>query len=294
MATIVGPDGSVGRFGGDEFLVLFDRTSEHDAHELSELILGVVAEPIYLPSGPINVSASAGLAMLGGVGVEAALHNADTAMYRAKQLGRNRVVRHSDEPDDWALTRKKDLEMLTEQVEVLKIENQALAEAAIIDTRTGLPNSEAFDNDHAHLHDQLIRSADRYAVILADIDHFHAYNGRYHYLAGHAALAAVATAIAGAVRRSDRAYRYGGEEFTVLLPDTTLAEAEAVAERIRSEVEKLGIEHLDSPGNVVTVSVGVTQADPGHPDPASVIEDVNRLLLKAKQDGRNRVLATAV
>ncbi|MCU4183342.1 GGDEF domain-containing protein [Acidiferrimicrobium sp. IK] len=292
LARAVGAAGTVARIGGDEFNILLDRTTPAEALGLAETALAVIAEPLATNSGTVTVTASIGVAMIAGAAAAwEALHHADVAMYRAKQLGRGQAVLHSVELDDWALARKHDLERLAAQVETLEAEKAALAHAARIDDRTGLPNGATFDADHARYHARHARDGEPYALALIDIDHFHAYNARYHYLAGHSALARVAAAIAGSIRRSDRAYRYGGEEFTVLLSGASGDEAALLAERIRAAVEALQIEHTGNDAGVVTVSIGVLDVTAGHASPADVLEDANVLLLEAKHAGRNRVRA---
>jgi diguanylate cyclase (GGDEF)-like protein len=101
----------------------------------------------------------------------------------------------------------------------------------------------------------------------------------------------VATTLASALRQGDRAYRYGGEEFAALLPRTRLDGAWVVAERVRTEVEALGLEHPTNPGDVVTVTVGVVEAHRHHAKPEDAFDSVNALLLHGKDPGRNRVVS---
>ena len=311
LTEVVGGRGSVYRLGGDEFVVLLDKASEDEAVALAEAAVRAVALPIALPERPPElsptgpdeeqrVSVSIGVAMFDaarGTGVapgqaaNAMLRDADTAMYRCKAAGRSRAELFRPELRDWALMRKADAETLANQVQQLKDENRALAEAATTDPRTGLANTAMFDADHEQMYARLARSGEPYSVLLVDIDHFHDYNTAYGYLRGNDALARVAAALASAVRQGDRAYRYGGEEFTALLPGTHLEGARAVAERVRLDVEALGLEHPTNPGGNVTVTIGVLEALQRHAKVTEVFESVNALLLKGKDAGRNRVIA---
>jgi diguanylate cyclase (GGDEF)-like protein len=213
------------------------------------------------------------------------------AMYRAKAAGRDRIEFYSPELRDWALARKTSVESLAVRVQQLQDENRALAEAVTTDFRTGLANTAAFESDHARLFALFAPSQQAYAVLLADIDHFHDYNSAYGYRRGNEALRRVATTLASALRQGDRAYRYGGEEFDALLPRTRLDGALVVAERVQAEVEALGLEHPTNPGGVVTVTIGVNEAGKSHAKPEDVFDSVNALLLHGKDSGRNRVVS---
>jgi len=127
------------------------------------------------------------------------------------------------------------------------------------------------------------------AAIMIDIDHFKTFNDTNGHAAGDEALRRVAAVLAENVRPGDVAYRYGGEEFCVLLNDTDLDEAVAVAERLRAAVEAIdvpGAEH--QPGGRVTISVGVARTLPGRHD--QVVEQADTALYQAKHGGRNRVI----
>lgn len=290
LASVVGTRGTVARTGGDEFAVLADRVTAAEAGALGEAIAQSMLAPLDMFSDT-SLSVSLGVALLVGTpSARSAMLQADKALYRAKQLGRGRSVIYGPELDDWSQTRKQDLERLAAKVQDLEAQNEALAEAVTVDARTSLPNGAPFDADHAALHARFSRDGEPYALALIDIDNFHAYNTRYRYLAGHEALARVARKIANTVRRADRSYRYGGEEFTVLLPGVCLEEAAALAERIRSEIEAMAIEHLDGPAGVVTVSIGVVSASPAYATPEEAVEAANMLLQQAKDSGRNCVI----
>ena len=175
-------------------------------------------------------------------------------------------------------------------VEQLSREKQALLQAVSVDHRTGLANTAAFDADHAQLYARFERSGEPYSVVLVDVDHFHDFNHRYHYLAGNAVLKRLAATLARTVRKGDRAYRWGGEEFAVLLPGTRLEAAAVVAERIRAAAEGMKVEHAGSPSKVVTVTAGVAQATRFHNSVDEVFEAVSALLVEGKDGGRNRVV----
>ncbi|PSL53525.1 diguanylate cyclase (GGDEF)-like protein [Saccharothrix carnea] len=285
LAAVVAGRGTAARLGGDEFVVLLDELDEQQAVDAAREILAVIATPVTLDEGVIRVSVSAGITFVrSGHGAEDLLHQADLAMYRAKTIPVGVAV-YDEDLEDWALARKHQVDRLAERLEELHAENRALAEAATIDQRTGLPNPATFDADHARRN----RAGEPYSLLLVDIDRFHSYNTLYRYLAGHETLRKVGEAIVRTTRTGDRAYRYGGEEFTVLLPGTRLEGALASAERIRQAVERLGLEHRGNTGGVVTVSIGAVEVMPG----ASVtdaVEEASVAVLEAKDAGRNRVV----
>jgi len=121
---------------------------------------------------------------------------------------------------------------------------------------------------------------------MIDIDFFKQFNDRHGHPAGDALLRAVGDAISGAVRAGDIAYRFGGEEFSVLLPDTDAATAVGVAERVR-----LAVAAIPSPPGAerVTVSVGVSVGTPATSN-TQLIDEADRALYDAKRSGRDRVI----
>ncbi|QFZ21856.1 sensor domain-containing diguanylate cyclase [Saccharothrix syringae] len=284
LASAVAGRGTAARLGGDEFAVLLDRLDERQAVAAAHRILDVIGAPLVPAAGVVRVSVSAGITFVRpGHSAEDLLHQADLAMYRAKTVGP--VAVYQEDLEDWALARKHQVDRLAERLEELHAENRALAEAATTDQRTGLPNPASFDAEHHRRN----RSGEPYSLLLVDIDRFHSYNTIYRYLAGHETLRQVGQAISRTARTGDRTYRYGGEEFTVLLPGTRLDGALALAERVRRAVERLGLEHRGNPGGVVTVSIGAVEVVPG----ASVtdaVEEASVAVLEAKDAGRNRVV----
>ncbi len=165
-----------------------------------------------------------------------------------------------------------------------------MSETVLIDPRTGLANAAAFDADHVQVHARRARSGEQYAVLLADLDLFHAYNDHSRAPVVHQTIRTVAQAIKETVRQADRAYRYGWQEFVVLLPGAGLRDAVVAAERVRSNVEELAIEHPSSPSGVLTVTLGVVEAGFRHPTTKDVMAEVSDLLLEGKDSGRNRIV----
>jgi diguanylate cyclase (GGDEF)-like protein len=181
--------------------------------------------------------------------------------------------------------------------ESLRRDNSSLQSLADSDGLTGLANRRLFETRLAHEYARARRSGAMFSVILADVDHFKKFNDRYGHVAGDDCLRRVAAAVgAGPRRPPDLAARYGGEEFAIILPDTDLAGAVAVAEKIRAGVAALGIEHADGAGGRVSASLGVYSGRPSAAacsDPLAWIEAADQQLYEAKAGGRNRIAAQA-
>ncbi len=163
-----------------------------------------------------------------------------------------------------------------------------LKKLAITDGLTRLYNSRHF---YSHLEVEIDRS-NRYSrpisLVLLDVDHFKEYNDTYGHLEGDKILFNFGNVIRQCLRKMDSAYRYGGEEFTVILPETDGSEAITVAQRIRTSIEKQ--KHSPVPGKdvTVTVSAGVTQYHPNE-DLSQFVQRSDKAMYASKQTGRNRV-----
>lgn len=176
--------------------------------------------------------------------------------------------------------------------DALQFLNQKLEEMALQDGLTGLANRRHFDIALQEEFRRAARSRSSLALIMIDADNFKQFNDIYGHAAGDDCLKAIADAIRSCQRRSgDLAARYGGEEMTVILPETGIDGAVVVAERIRKAVEELGIIHQGNAHKVVTISLGVYATVPqSDKDPAEhLIEAADRALYLAKSGGRNRV-----
>jgi diguanylate cyclase (GGDEF)-like protein len=163
-----------------------------------------------------------------------------------------------------------------------------LEELAITDELTQLYNSRLF---YKQLDLEIYRSK-RYehplSLLFLDVDHFKKYNDAYGHVQGDKVLIRLGQIIKSCLRTMDSAYRYGGEEFTVILPETEGKEALIVAARIKAsmEAEKLTPE----PGKIVniTISIGVTEYCPDE-RVSSFVQRADKAMYIAKQEGRNRV-----
>jgi diguanylate cyclase (GGDEF)-like protein len=128
------------------------------------------------------------------------------------------------------------------------------------------------------------------SFMMIDIDDFKLYNDRNGHQAGDLALEMTAQCLKSALRSADVASRYGGEEFCILLPQTSLEEGISIAERIRRRITRVRFPHGKSqPLASVTVSIGVSAFGPGLETPQTIIEAADRALYLAKSRGKNRV-----
>jgi diguanylate cyclase (GGDEF)-like protein len=159
--------------------------------------------------------------------------------------------------------------------------NRELTRTARLDTVTGIGNRRALDETLAEL------AGRRLAAVLLDLDHFKAFNDRNGHLSGDAALARVGEILRATVRDRDLVFRYGGEEFLILLPGGDLAGAARLAERVRVAVEQ---DARTGPWGL-TVSAGVAVADRfNSANPTQLLRRADRALYQAKRLGRNRVV----
>jgi diguanylate cyclase (GGDEF)-like protein/PAS domain S-box-containing protein len=170
--------------------------------------------------------------------------------------------------------------------------NQKLEALSNIDGLTGIPNRRHFNERLMFEYDRLSRSRGELSIILIDIDHFKDYNDCYGHVAGDDCLRHVARAIEkGMSRSADFCARYGGEEFICILPETGRDGADLIAERIRCNVEELGIKHKKSKtAKFVTISSGV--ATIRHSPYETAVDCVNKAdnaLYLSKKNGRNRI-----
>jgi diguanylate cyclase (GGDEF)-like protein len=169
---------------------------------------------------------------------------------------------------------------------------QALADIAYIDPLTGLANRRAFFQQA----DAAFAIASRYqrplALLMIDLDHFKRVNDGYGHAAGDAVLVRTANCIRHSVRHADLPARLGGEEFVVMLPETTLTEALETAERIRNSIEQSAPVEFEGHGIAVTASVGVAMMRSDSKDIEAILNEADMALYEAKQTGRNKV-ATA-
>lgn len=168
---------------------------------------------------------------------------------------------------------------------------EELQRLATTDPLTGLYNRRYFAQVARHLFESAKRYSKPLSVMLLDIDRFKSINDTYGHDTGDLALKVLADILKNSIRESDIACRFGGEEFIILLPETTAEDAEKLADRIRSKVENSSVPLSDGKELRYTVSIGVAQVDLSvdeNIEPA--IKRADEALYRAKEEGRNRVV----
>ena len=162
---------------------------------------------------------------------------------------------------------------------------RAAVDASMRDPLTGVGNRRELDS---RLPAILAASSGRStAFVMVDVDHFKSVNDTYGHPAGDALLRGLCTVIAGALRPTDAVYRYGGEEFALLLPATTGEEAQQIAERVRASIAMTPFDIGDGRQLSVTASLGVAATEDA--DGATLVSRADAALYEAKHSGRDRV-----
>jgi diguanylate cyclase (GGDEF)-like protein len=171
----------------------------------------------------------------------------------------------------------------------LAIKAPSLYHRAVQDGLTGLYTRRHFDTQLEGYFSLARRRKTPLAVIMSDIDHFKRINDSHGHPSGDRVLKGVARVVAREIRKYDSAYRYGGEEMAVLLPETELAAAAQIAERVRQRVEKSTFRGDRGQAVPVTLSLGVSEHRPWMEGAMDLVGAADRALYRAKESGRNRV-----
>jgi len=160
-------------------------------------------------------------------------------------------------------------------------------ELSIVDDLTQLYNSRYFYHQLKQELDRLERHEYPLTLLLLDLDDFKAFNDTYGHIEGDQVLLRLGQVIKRCLRKEDSAYRYGGEEFTIILPMTTSDEGVVTAERIREELRKENFSPMPDKQVYLTVSIGVAQYKK-HEDVKAFVNRVDHLMYQGKKKGKNR------
>ncbi|MBI9097494.1 MAG: GGDEF domain-containing protein [Spirochaetaceae bacterium] len=171
------------------------------------------------------------------------------------------------------------------------IQNNIHYEHSVKDSKTGLYNHNFFVSRTNEELARCRRNKQSFSLIVMDIDNFKSFNDRYGHLAGDEVILCLADRLKHTLREGDILSRFGGEEFTVLLPETERKEAYTTAERLRTEVEKMEVFYNDITLKI-TISLGVSTYDwVENLTEKTMIERADEALYKSKKRGRNQTTA---
>lgn len=193
---------------------------------------------------------------------------------------------HSELVEQAIRERTLDLEAANKELQALSMEDVLLS----------IGNRRAMEVDLQHTHAAAQRSGHGYSVALLDVDNFKRYNDIYGHQAGDIALQKVAATIRTNIRKSDRVYRYGGEELLLVLPDTEAYAALTFLQRQLQKLEELNIAHRGSPLGILSASAGVASAFSGGrcmPGWQQVVELADKGLYRAKSASRSSAAIAA-
>ena len=171
---------------------------------------------------------------------------------------------------------------------------QQSIEMAITDALTGLYNRRYMESHLSTLVEQAAARGKPLTAVVLDIDYFKLVNDNHGHDAGDDVLREFATRVRKSIRGIDLACRYGGEEFVIIMPETDMAVATIVAERLRRRIasERFPIQQGAS-SIEVTISIGIATLDAADDNAAHILKRADQALYRAKRDGRNRVVADA-
>lgn len=173
---------------------------------------------------------------------------------------------------------------------------QELEILATIDSLTQIPNRHCFDQYLNQEWSRLIREQAPISLLICDVDYFKNYNDAYGHQAGDNCLRTIAQTLKNAVKRpADLVARYGGDEFTVILPNTNLFGAVKIAEKMLLDVVRLRISHPSSDNSqLVTLSIGVASQIPVRGQSVeTLVSQADQALYQAKRDGKNRFVVSS-
>jgi len=216
----------------------------------------------------------------------------DTMIVRALDLGINDYIVRPVDPNELLartltqLRRKRYNDRLRNSV-------QQTIELAVTDVLTGLHNRRYLDNHFRVLFERAAVRKRPLSICLVDIDRFKQVNDTYGHEAGDDVIREFAVRIRATVRGADLACRHGGEEFVVVMPDTSLDMAAAVGERLREMIQQRPFRLQGGAEISITASIGIASSGQDTTTPEQLLRNADRALYQAKTDGRNRVVMTA-
>lgn len=218
---------------------------------------------------------------------------ADDMVARALDLGVNDYILRPIDPNE-LVARSLTQIRRKRYNEHLRLNLQHTMELAIVDGLTGLNNRRYLDNHLKILFDRAAVRGRPISICMTDIDRFKLVNDTYGHDVGDEVLREFAARIRSTVRGADLACRYGGEEFVVVMPDTSIEVAAGVAERLRAIIEDrpFYVRSIDRELSI-TASLGIATSNGAFGAPDELLKQADKALYEAKHTGRNRVVAAA-
>ncbi|MEO8699095.1 MAG: GGDEF domain-containing protein [Kofleriaceae bacterium] len=292
-------DAVIARVAGDTFAVAL--ASHHDARRIAAAIrAGFHVAPLH---DEVRVTVSIGLAQrtTAEATYDDLMRNAEGSLYSAKARGRDRIVEHADRERE-ARAKDGDVELdgFEEMTRVLagRVADviawrgrrvfQGLRDQADLDVLTGLFTRRYLDRRLAFEVQQAHEAARPLAVGLLDIDHFGRVNKEHGWPTGDRVLGDAAARVREALRDSDWAARYGGEEVCIVLADVGLDVARVVLERVATAMRGALFTTTSGAELPITASIGVAELAPGE-TMSELVERASSRLLEAKREGRDQV-----
>jgi diguanylate cyclase (GGDEF)-like protein/PAS domain S-box-containing protein len=167
---------------------------------------------------------------------------------------------------------------------------ETLRQQAIRDPLTNLFNRRYMEESLEREVSRAERHGSALGIVMLDIDHFKRINDTYGHTAGDTLLRAIGTLLLSHTRGEDIACRYGGEEFTLILPESSLADTWRRAEQLREAIRRMYVHHNGEPFGVVTISAGVASFPEHGAAPEALLRAADQALYQAKGEGRDRVV----
>jgi diguanylate cyclase (GGDEF)-like protein len=206
-------------------------------------------------------------------------------LYGVLYVSFKRPVLLTDEEQHMVETFVSDCSLVAENILYV----HRIDELSVTDELTGLGNYRAFVTHSVEQSERTARFGEVFSLLFFDIDDFKKYNDTYSHLDGNLALQGIADIVRHSIRSVDSAYRYGGEEFVILMPEASPTDARKAAERILTSVERNSARDHRHFRSVVTLSGGVASFEDRVSDPKNLLLLADLAMYQAKKSGKNTI-----